>query len=105
MPAILEVRTTLATESDARSIGRTLVTARLAACAQVVPGLTSIYTWEDNLQQETEVQLVLKTTDTAWPLLRDKLAKLHPYDTPEIIAVEVTHASYDYASWIRENCD
>lgn len=105
MPKLLEVHTALATEQDAISIGRTLVKERLAACAQVIPDITSIYSWEDKLQQEPEVLLLLKTTADAWPSLRDRLAELHPYDTPEIIAVDVTHAIYDYGSWVRENCN
>jgi len=105
MSAILEVKTTLANEQDARSIGKSLVTARLAACAQIIPGVTSIYTWDDKLQEEAEVLLVLKTTESSWPALRDRLASQHPYDTPEIIAVEVKQSSFDYATWVREGCD
>lgn len=105
MAILLEIHTALATEQDAISIGHRLVTERLAACAQVLPGLTSIYTWEDKLRQEPEVLLLLKTTEETWPALRDRLAELHPYDTPEIIALTIDHASFDYVTWVRENCE
>jgi periplasmic divalent cation tolerance protein len=104
MPALLQVQTTLASEGDAVSLGRALVSERLAACAQVVPGLTSIFVWEEMLRHENEVLLLLKTTTEAWPALRDRLAELHPYDTPEIIALPIEHACYDYATWVREGC-
>lgn len=103
MPALLQVFTTLASAGDATEIGRTLVDENLAACAQVVPGLTSIYRWEGMLRHDEEVLLILKTTEATWPLLRDRLAELHPYETPELVAIPVAHASYDYLAWVREN--
>jgi periplasmic divalent cation tolerance protein len=104
MSALLEVHTTFATEQDATSVARALISKGLAACAQVVPGITSIYVWQEMLRHESEVLLLLKTTEAAWPGLRDKLAELHPYDTPEIIALPIAHANYDYAAWLRDGC-
>ncbi len=103
MPALLQVLTTFASASDATEIGRKLVDEHLAACAQVVPGVTSIYRWEAMLRHDDEVLLVLKTTVATWPLLRDRLAELHPYATPELVAIPVAHASYDYLAWVQEN--
>jgi periplasmic divalent cation tolerance protein len=103
VPAMLEARTTFATAEDALSAARTLVSERLAACAQIVPQLTSVYMWEGMLRHEQEVLLVLKTTESAWPALRDRLAELHPYDTPEIIATRIDQGSYDYMAWVAEN--
>lgn len=65
--------------------------------------MTSFYTWEGELHSDSEVLVLLKTTTEAWPLLRDRLAELHPYDTPEIIAVPIEFASFNYASWVGEN--
>lgn len=105
MARVLEVHTTFASEGDATAVARKLVEERLAACAQVVPGVTSIFHWEGMLRHDDEVLLILKTTEEAWPALRDRLAKLHPYDTPEIIALPVEHGSYDYLAWVRENSE
>jgi uncharacterized protein involved in tolerance to divalent cations len=102
MSALLEVRSTFASADDATEVARKLVQERLAGCAQVIPGITSIYVWEEMLRHDSEVLLLLKTTEAAWPALRDRLAELHPYDTPEIIALPVQAASFDYASWLRE---
>jgi periplasmic divalent cation tolerance protein len=103
MTQILEVKTTFARHQDALEVARKLVAEELAACAQILPGLESIYRWEGMLRHDEEVMLLLKTTEERWPLLRDRLAALHPYDTPEIIAVPVAHASFDYLAWVREN--
>ena len=102
MPPALEVHTAFPTEEQAIAAARTLVTEKLCACAQVVPGVTSVYIWEGMLRHDGEVLLLLKTTEAAWPALRDRLAALHPYETPEIIAVPIAHASYEYLVWLKE---
>jgi periplasmic divalent cation tolerance protein len=104
MTALLEVQTTFASPEDAARVARVLINERLAACAQVLPSLTSVYIWEDQLKHETEAMLLLKTAESSWAALRDRLAQLHPYDTPEIIAVPISHASFEYASWVRDCC-
>jgi periplasmic divalent cation tolerance protein len=105
MAGVLEVHTTFASEGDAIAVARALVSERLAACAQVVPGVTSIYRWEGMLRHDEEVLLLLKTTLESWPALRDRLAELHPYDTPEIIALPVEHGGFSYISWVKENTE
>ena len=105
MQPLYEVRTTFGSQKDAQVVGARLVGERLAACAQVVPGLTSIYTWEGQMRSDSEVLLILKTSEQVWPALRDRLAELHPYDTPEIIAMQVDQASFPYANWVRENTE
>ncbi len=105
MTKLLEVRTTLANERDALKVARALVAEHLAACVQLVPGIKSVYFWEETAQEDSEVLLLMKTTESAWPSLRDRLAELHPYDTPEIMAVPVAHATYTYVNWVKENTD
>lgn len=103
MAAALEVHTTFASADEAVQVARTLVAERLCACAQVIPGLTSIYTWEGMLRHETEVLVLMKTTPGAWPQLRDRLTELHPYETPEIIALPVENATFEYMAWVKEH--
>ncbi|MCC7478677.1 divalent-cation tolerance protein CutA [bacterium] len=103
MSTLLEVHSTFASADDATEVARKLVQERLCACAQIVPGVTSIYVWEEMLRHDEEVLLILKTTEGAWPALRDRLAELHPYDTPELIALPVQSASFDYSAWVREH--
>jgi periplasmic divalent cation tolerance protein len=105
MAVLLQVQTTFASAEDARRVARELVVRRLAACCQLVPGLLSIYEWDGEVQQAEETLLLVKTTAARWPELRDKLAELHPYDTPEIIATQVEHASFDYMAWVRDSVE
>jgi len=102
MAAALEVHTTFASHDEAVQAARTLVAERLCACAQVVPGLTSIYIWEGMLRHEEEVLVLLKTTPLAWPQLRDRLTELHSYETPEIIALPVENSTFEYLTWVKE---
>lgn len=103
MPALLEVRTTFPDMEQATAVARQLVSERLAACAQLVPGVTSIYRWEGMLRHDAEVLCLLKTASERWVELRDRLAELHPYDTPEILGVPVEQGCLRYVTWVREN--
>jgi periplasmic divalent cation tolerance protein len=103
MAAALEIHTTFASEEDAVSVVRTLVSERLCACAQVLPGVTSVYYWEGMLRHEQEVLVLLKTTPEAWPALRDRLTELHTYETPEIVALPIEHTTFEYLAWMKEN--
>jgi periplasmic divalent cation tolerance protein len=102
MLGILEIHTTVATRDQALLLARKLVSEHLAACMQIVPGVYSVFNWEGRIQEEEECLLILKTTEEAWPALRDRLEQLHPYDTPEIIALEVKKGSFSYLNWVRE---
>lgn len=87
-------------QDTAIAIGERLVEERLAACVNVVPGLTSIYRWQGAIEHESELLLLIKTVSARFEALRDALLRLHPYDVPEIIAVPITAGSADYLSWV-----
>jgi periplasmic divalent cation tolerance protein len=91
--------------AQARAIGRTLVTERLAACVNVVTApLESIYTWQGQHEENEEILAFMKTTRAAYPALETRLRALHPYEVPEIIAVPIAAGLPDYLRWIAENC-
>ncbi|EAX1054115.1 divalent cation tolerance protein CutA [Salmonella enterica] len=73
----------------------------LAACATLLPGATSLYYWEGKLEQEYEVQMILKTTVSHQQALIDCLKSHHPYQTPELLVLPVTHGDTDYLSWLN----
>lgn len=73
---------------------------RRAACAQVEGPIESTYRWEDRVERATEWYCHLKTTLAAVPALSARLRELHPYDTPEIIAVPIVDGDPDYLRWI-----
>ena len=73
----------------------------LAACATLIPGATSLYYWEGKLEQEYEVQMILKTTVSHQQALLECLKSHHPYQTPELLVLPVTHGDTDYLSWLN----
>lgn len=97
------VRTVLMTAPDAEvaeALATVLVEERLAACASVVPGVTSIYRWEGEVQRDQEVLMVLKTTAERLPRLVDRAGGLHPYEVPEILSLPVDGGLDDYLRWV-----
>ena len=85
----------------AARIAATLVDERLAACVQIIPGVTSVYRWEGELESATEHLLLAKSTAAAFEGLRARVLDEHPYETPEILAVPVSQAPTEsYAAWL-----
>ncbi|MEO0073174.1 MAG: divalent-cation tolerance protein CutA [candidate division WOR-3 bacterium] len=101
MTNLLQVSTTFSRRSDALRIARTLVEQRLAACAQIVGPITSIYWWQGRRYRSREWLCLLKTRTSLYPRLQQKLLRLHPYETPEIVATRVVTGNPDYLDWIR----
>ena len=87
-------------ETAARTV-RTLVEEKLIACGNLLPGVRSIYAWEGRMEDTPEVLAVLKTAGPAYAKLEKRLLKLHPYDTPEIVALEAGAAAKAYAAWVK----
>lgn len=98
---VLQVQTTVDDRGVATSIARALVDERLAACVQVLGPIESTYRWEGAVEGASEWLLLVKTTDDAWPTLSARLATLHPYREPEVIALPVTRGSEGYLGWVR----
>lgn len=84
-------------------IAAALVEERLAACVNLIPGLTSIYRWQGKVEKAAECLLVIKTTSSRFEQLRERIKALHPYELPEIIAVPITSGDSAYLNWIVEN--
>ncbi|KAA6460875.1 divalent-cation tolerance protein CutA [Acidobacteria bacterium AB60] len=97
------VLTTASNDEEARSLARTLVEERLAACATLVPAVESIYRWQGKVETATETLLLLKTTATQVPALKSRLLDLHSYETPEVLALPVESGSDGYLAWMRDN--
>jgi periplasmic divalent cation tolerance protein len=98
------VHVVLVTAPDAEvgaRIGRALVEEGLAACANLVPGVRSIYRWEGAVRDDPEVLLVLKTRAALTGALAARVRALHPYELPEVVALAVTGGSEPYLDWVR----
>ena len=87
----------------AELISRVLVESKLAACLNILPAVTSVYRWQDNVEFAAEVQLLIKTTSEKYHLLEEKINNLHPYETPEIIALNIQQGDKHYLNWITES--
>ena len=84
----------------ARRIGRTLVEERLAACVNVVPGVSSIYRWRGAVEEAAEVLLVVKTRAERADALAARVRTLHPYELPEVVVLPVRGGSRAYLQWV-----
>jgi periplasmic divalent cation tolerance protein len=97
---ILLVMTTVPDGAVAATIARTLVERRLAACVSVQSPCVSTYRWQGVVEQSQEIPLLIKTTVERYPALEAALRDLHPYDVPEIIALDVTQGLPAYLKWV-----
>jgi periplasmic divalent cation tolerance protein len=99
------VQILLVTAPDATvgaSLARSLVGARLAACVNLLPGVTSIYRWQGAVEEATEVLLLVKTRKSLVPEVAALLAREHPYECPELIALDAAAGLAAYLGWVRE---
>ena len=85
---------------EASKIGRQLVAKRLAACINMVPGVRSIYWWEDKVVEDNEVTVMIKTSRERFADLEKEVVRLHSNDVPEVIALQVVDGSQKYLNWI-----
>ncbi|MBI5431899.1 MAG: divalent-cation tolerance protein CutA [Planctomycetes bacterium] len=98
-----EMRVVLVTAPDpetATKLARELVGRRIAACVNVVDGVTSIYRWRGAVEEAREALLVVKTTAARYPELERALVELHPYELPECIALQPAAVAPKYAAWL-----
>jgi len=87
-------------EACAERVATALVEERLAACVNRIPGAASTYRWQGRLCRDSEQLLLIKTTRERFEALRERIAALHPYELPEVIAVPIVHGSAAYLDWI-----
>lgn len=84
------------------TLARGVVEAKLAACANILPGVRSVYVWKGEVHDEPEVQLFIKTRRDRFPALEGWLRENHPYEVPEIIALPIERGSKAYLDWLWE---
>jgi periplasmic divalent cation tolerance protein len=94
------VLTTFANAEDAAKAVRTLVGEQLIACGTILAGARSIYRWKATIEDTEEVVVFLKTSAERFPALEEKLRAIHPYETPEMVALDPAAVSKDYAEWL-----
>lgn len=85
----------------AERIATALVDEGLAACVNILPGLTSIYRWQGQRQCDSELLLIIKTLNQVYPSLETRIRELHPYEVVEVIALPILQGAADYLAWIE----
>ncbi|MCC7417867.1 MAG: divalent-cation tolerance protein CutA [Acidobacteria bacterium] len=101
MTDVVVVLTTVPDDARGEALARQLVAERLAACASLYPPMISFYRWKGQIAREPERQLVVKTTQASLPALKTRLAQLHPYELPELLALPA-EAGAEYLAWVNE---
>ncbi|MGH7983370.1 MAG: divalent-cation tolerance protein CutA [Candidatus Udaeobacter sp.] len=101
---ILLALSTFPDAETARQISKRLVTEKFAACANILPGMESIYRWKEKIETGNETLVFFKLTEDRQAAFQEKLRSLHPYEVPEIILVPVANGLPDYLRWVAESC-
>lgn len=96
----LLILTNLPDEASAHALATTLVSARLAACVNVLAPCRSVYRWQGEIESAKEVPLLIKTTTARYTDLETAIRAAHPYELPEIIAVPIGHGLPAYLDWV-----
>ncbi len=94
------VYTTTASRDEALRIAHALVAERLAACANILPGVTSVFRWEGSVQEESEVSMILKTRAGLVDLVIERIRSLHGYTCPCVVALPITAGNPAFLDWI-----
>jgi len=95
--------TTCPDRDTAEDLAASLVADRLAACVSIIPGVTSVYAWKDEVHKDEEFVLLIKTRDDVYPALEEAIRQRHPYELPEIIAVPIEMGLQPYLTWIDDS--
>lgn len=101
MTQMVEVEVNCPDLETARAIGRAAVEAGLAACANVIAGVESVYLWQGRVESDPEVTLRLKTRLAIFDRLSALIGRMHPYDLPAIVALPVVAANAGYTDWLN----
>ena len=95
------VLTTLPLDMDEGAFARTLVDEGLAACVNIHAPMTSVYRWDEQVEEDGERQLTIKTTTARLEALLERIRALHPYDVPEFVVIPIVDGSSEYLEWLR----
>jgi periplasmic divalent cation tolerance protein len=93
---------TCPSEESALSIAETLVREDLAACVNILPGVSSVYRWKGQVETATEVLMMIKSSESRVAAIIDRITELHPYEVPEVICNAITAGQKSYLDWVRE---
>lgn len=96
------INCTASNKEEAIKISKYLVQNKLIACCNIVSSVTSVYSWKDQINEDNEVLMIMKTKTSLYKKVEKEIKNLHSYETPEIICIPVTDGSLDYLAWVKE---
>ncbi len=100
--SFLVVYVTTNSFDNARNISRILVSEKLAACCTIIHNVLSIYHWQGTIDESMEYLLMIKTSTEKRDLIEQRISEIHPYDVPEIIALNMNSVSAPYMAWLKQ---
>lgn len=103
--SVMFIYATTGDAEEARRIGRSVVEERLAACANILPGATSIFRWKGQVEEAAEAALILKTSEEKLERLIARVKALHSYDCPCIEALPVVEGNRDFLAWVMRETE
>jgi periplasmic divalent cation tolerance protein len=101
---VLLALSTFPDRETAQRISKQLVSEKCAACANILPGIESIYRWKEKIETGNETLVLFKLSEDRQSAFQEKLRSVHPYGVPEIIFVPIVSGLPDYLRWVTENC-
>jgi len=87
---------------NAKNIANHLVSNKLAACVNIIPQIVSIYEWNNQIQQDSECILFIKTHNSLFDKVKEEIIDLHPYELPEIISITIDRGHTEYLDWLKK---
>ncbi len=105
MKSFIQISTTTETKKQAQKIAKYLVEQKLAACVQITGPIESTYRWKGKVETAGEYLCLIKTRTTLFKKVEAAIKKMHPYETPEIIAVPIVKGSREYLNWLNDETE
>ncbi len=105
MSSYITIFCTVPSEHVGIEIASEIVSKKIGACGNLVPSLTSIYTWNNEVCRDDELLLIIKTREDLFGKVEKAITRLHPYDVPEIIAMPIIQGNKEYLDWISDTTE
>lgn len=102
MSEYIQVFTTIDSKDKAGNIARKVVEKKLAACVQITGPITSVYRWQEKINEDEEWLIIFKSRLELYDTLEREIKALHDYDVPEILAIPVVNGNRDYLDWLEK---
>lgn len=94
---------TINDSTAAKNLAHHLIKEQLVACVNILPQISSVYLWKNEIIEEEECLLVMKTLNAGYSTLEKRIQELHPYEVPEILSIDIQQGLPDYLQWLKDS--